>query len=160
MEPKIIFLDAMNLEGIAARTTNAREVSGEGEIPGLWEQFFRANVTSRIGQIKHPQRLYALYANYENGAEGTYTVLLGHETKPGEQTGEGLEAISIPAAKYAVFTTEKGPVDVVVTEAWKRIWAWSSAANVRRTFTGDFELYNAHDFDPGQAVVEIYIAIE
>ncbi|MEJ8547401.1 GyrI-like domain-containing protein [Brevibacillus borstelensis] len=160
MEPTIVFQEALYMKGIAARTTNEREVSGEGKIPGLWERFFATDVSGRAKAVKNPHLTYTLYTEYENGANGEYTVLIGHETEAGEQAEEGMEVILVPAGKYAVFTSERGPVGTVVTEAWKRIWEWSSTSLERRIFTGDFELYDARDFDPQDAVVRIYVAIE
>lgn len=160
MEPKFVSLDAMYLTGIATRTTNAEEMSEAGKIAGLWEQFFATGVTGRISDIKQPHYTYTLYAQYENGAQGEYTVLIGHEAHAADRTEEGLEAIAVPAAKYAVFTTERGPVGEVVTEAWQKIWAWSATAAERRTFTGDFERYDGRDFNPQDAVVQIFVAVE
>ncbi|MED1874376.1 GyrI-like domain-containing protein [Brevibacillus borstelensis] len=159
MEPTYVFQDALYIKGIAARTTNEREARGEGKIPGLWERFFTTDVSGRAKAVKNPHLTYTLYANYENGAAGEYTVLIGHESEAGEAE-EGMEVISVPAAKYAVFTSERGPVGAVVTEAWKRIWEWSATSQERRTLTGDFELYDARDFDPQNAVVRIYVAVE
>ncbi|HZG17841.1 MAG TPA: GyrI-like domain-containing protein [Candidatus Bathyarchaeia archaeon] len=160
MELITINRDGLSLIGISTRTTNQQEATGQGKIPALWGTFFSEQITEKIPEIVHPHWMYMLYSNYENGAEGEYTALIGHESEKKGDVPTGLIRIELPAAKYAVFTTRQGPVSEVVPEAWMQIWEWSAAGRLRRTFSGDFERYDSRGFDPQQAVVEIFIAVE
>ncbi|WP_134684349.1 GyrI-like domain-containing protein [Brevibacillus migulae] len=160
MELITINKDSLNLIGISARTTNQQESSGQGSIPALWGAFFSEQITGKIPEIVHPHWMYTLYSHYENGAAGEYTVLIGHESEKRDGIPAGLARVELPAAKYAVITTRQGPVSEVVPEAWMQIWEWSATGKLRRTFSGDFERYDARSFDPQQAVVEIFIAVE
>ncbi|MCQ6562011.1 GyrI-like domain-containing protein [Paenibacillus mendelii] len=156
-------VEAMKLCGLAARTTNAAEAGPGGLIPELWGAFYEKGVTAALSSSADPSVVYGLYAEYESDASGEYTVLLGHRLLENAESAElkemGLKVIELPAARYAVFTTERGPITQVVPEAWGRIWAYFAEGNGTRTFTGDFERYDERVTDPADAVVEIYIAI-
>ena len=60
--------------GLKARTNNADEVSGRGVIANLWGEFLKFNA-SRSSAAK--SEIYAAYYDYENGAQGEYSVLIG-----------------------------------------------------------------------------------
>ncbi|MNI95600.1 Bacterial transcription activator, effector binding domain [compost metagenome] len=86
-----------------------------------------------------------------------YTLLLGHEVSADEPQ-EGLQSKVLPASRYVVFRTEQGAMPQVVIEAWQKIWAWMEHTTDIRTYTGDYEVYDAK-YSPNDAIVEIYIAI-
>lgn len=66
-----------------------------------------------------PEYIYALYTDYESDASGAYTVVIGHEVA-GERylADSGIVSAAVPESKYMVFTTKKGPVFEVVSQAW------------------------------------------
>lgn len=156
---RIVELDAMKLAGIAARTTNANEMSGNGKLGPLWGQFWSEQIAARIPNSTDPGTIYSCYSDYENGAMGEYTTLIGAAIDRDAEVPGGLEVVEVPAAKYAVFTTERGPVTEVVARAWQSIWKWSLTSGEERTFTGDFERYDERSAHPEDAQVDIYIAI-
>jgi predicted transcriptional regulator YdeE len=146
--------------GVSARTTNQREKGPNGLLPGLWEQYFKANL-SRAEGIRNPEWIYALYTDYESDASGAYTVVIGHEkVDSAQESAISFETATIPSAKYMVFTTKKGPVYEVVQAVWGEIWAYFQGSSVKRTYSGDFELYDARNFNPAATTVDVYIAIE
>ncbi|GAA3412550.1 zinc ribbon domain-containing protein [Paenibacillus hodogayensis] len=154
----------IRLMGIAATTTNASELSGGGIISKLWARFgqeaIRDKLPARADAQQDQNLFYACYTNYENGALGEYTFLIGAEADASDEVPAGMQAVVVPPATYAVFTTAKGPMDRVVLEAWQAIWKWSAlAADMERTFTGDFELYDERSLNPQDAQVDIYIAV-
>lgn len=157
METSFASKSAMNLVGVSARTTNLRETGPDGAIPQLWNDFFAANL-SGIDGVSEPHLTYVLYTDYESDVNGVYTVLIGHAWAK-EAAPEGLAVEAVPQARYVVFKSERGPVARVVTEAWQRIWAWFETSSYERAYTGDFEVYDARGFDPGDAEVEIYVAV-
>ncbi|HSX37555.1 MAG TPA: effector binding domain-containing protein, partial [Chlamydiales bacterium] len=68
---------------------------------------------------------------------------------------EGLVGKTIPASKYAVFTT-KGAFPQGLIATWQEVWK----SNLSRSYTSDFELYRS-DFNPQKnPEVKVYIAIE
>ncbi|WP_068621147.1 GyrI-like domain-containing protein [Paenibacillus tuaregi] len=150
------------LSGVSVRTTNEREMGPDGYLPKLWETYFSSPLPGEAA-ARGDRKLYALYTDYESDASGAYTVLIGHEAlEAGDSVGEatGLEQASVPAAKYKVFTTAKGPVYQVVAQAWGEIWAYFGQSEEQRTYTGDLELYDTRNFNPEETVVQIYIAIK
>jgi len=159
----IVNLEPFQLVGIGERTTNAAEMSGQGKIGALWERFWSGDVQSALSgaALEGDSRIYGCYADYVDGAAGEYTILIGRRAEPSPELPEGLASVDVPAAKYAVFTTRRGPIGTVVLEAWQRIWRWaSSSAGPERAYTGDFELYDERSANPEDAVVDIYIAVK
>ncbi|USB33084.1 GyrI-like domain-containing protein [Paenibacillus sp. YPG26] len=150
----------LRLAGITCRTTNSQEAGPNGQIPGLWEAYFKEAIADRI-HTEQPHLIYALYTDYESDASGAYTLLIGHELNGSEAADlSGLEVAVVPASKYKVFTTNRGPVYEVVAEAWGRIWSYFRDAEEQRAYTGDYELYDARNMNPEDAVVQIYIAVK
>jgi len=162
---KDVQLGAFTVEGIGIRTTNAEEARPSGKLPGMWERYFQSEASNHV-EADEPHLLYALYTEYESDASGAYTVVLGHKlvsdsTVPKQQSSEQtFQRALVPEASYIVFETAKGLVSEVVPQAWGHIWSYFEQSAVKRAFTGDFELYDLRTFNPEQAVVRIYIAVE
>ncbi|PZM65313.1 effector binding domain-containing protein [Paenibacillus dendritiformis] len=157
---KIVERGEMTLAGISARTSNMREYTPEAVIPQMWERFWTEGLLARIPNAAEPGVIYGCYHDYENGAAGEYSMLIGTSVITDAALPEGFKAVTVPAAKYAVFTTARGPLAKVVTEAWAAIWKWSAASGMTRTFTGDFERYDERSANPDDAQVDIYIAVQ
>ncbi|MCR8659189.1 GyrI-like domain-containing protein [Paenibacillus endoradicis] len=157
---KIEEKDSIILAGISVITTNAEEVSGKGQLGALWTKFYTDDVSSLIAEKASDGAIYGCYTDYENGAEGRYRLLIGMRVQNIDNKPAGLDFVITPAAKYAVFTTSRGPIQEVVFQAWNAIWQWSETSSMKRTFTGDFEYYDERSADPANAQVDIYIAIE
>lgn len=159
MNTDTILKPEIRIAGTSVRTTNAAEAGPNGRLPKLWESYFRSGIASRTG-IDNPHLIYALYTDYESDATGAYTVLIGHELGEGAPSDE-LDRAVIPQSEYLVFSTKRGPVYEVVAQAWGDIWAFfkDSPSPLKRTYTGDFELYDAREFDPENAQIDIYIAV-
>lgn len=138
---KIVDIEEFQVVGIAARTNNAREMTADGVIPKLW--------------AAGPGTL-ALYTHYESDEHGDYTFVLGVKSGPAAAVPDGMTVKTVPAGRYAVFTSERGPVQKVVIETWQRIWSELSS----RSFVADFEIYDQRAADPGNAVVEIYVGVK
>ena len=104
--------------GLKTRTNNADEMSGRGVIANLWGEFLKFN-SSRSSAAK--SEIYAAYYDYENGAQGEYSVLIGtcskerhHKESHDEacksanqccknEHDETCEKLRIEAGDYAVF---------------------------------------------------------
>lgn len=158
----LVEADELKLVGIAATTSNKQEWSEEAKIGGLWERFWKEGVQQSIPNPEHSGKhsIYGCYIDYENGSEGDYKLLVGCRVTDIDSLPAGLEAKVLPASKYAVFTTKKGPATKVVVETWQEIWKWAATAKLQRTFTGDFELYDERSADTDNAQIDIYIAVK
>ena len=149
----------ITLTGVSVRTTNAEEMGPNGQLSKLWDTYFQSDMASQTG-INNPHLIYALYTDYESDASGAYTVVIGHEVGEDALADHNDNRTVIPESKYLVFTTNKGPVYEVVAQCWGVIWSYFKESEEARTFTGDFELYDAGNFDPTDAEVQIHIAIK
>lgn len=151
---------AITLTGVHVRTTNEEEAGPNRRLPQLWETYFQSQITSRTQTI-NAHLIYALYTDYESDATGAYTTLIGHEVAgDNTQDKDKFSIVQVPASKYLVFTTEKGPVYEVVAQAWGKIWAYFKESEEVRAYTGDYELYDTRNSDPAQTQIQIFIAIK
>jgi predicted transcriptional regulator YdeE len=152
--------DPILIAGIQIRTNNARELSSEGGIGRLWQRFFAegfdAQITNRTGSD-----LYAVYSNYASNEYGDYDFLIGVAVSSVEHLPAGVTFAAIATGKYAVVTTEQGPVAEVVPGTWKEIWNMSvEELGGKRAFITDYEIYGADATDPTNAEVDIYLGLE
>lgn len=116
--------ESFEICGLKARTNNADEMSGRGVIANLWGEFLKFNA-SRSSAEKN--EIYAAYYDYENGAHGEYSVLIGtcskerhHKESHDEacksakqccknEHDETCEKLRIEAGDYAVFDFANEP---------------------------------------------------
>jgi predicted transcriptional regulator YdeE len=146
--------------GIAARTSNAKEMSGEGVISDQWERVMAGGIIEQIPN-RADQNILAIYTDYESDASGEYTFIIGAKVTSTDSIPEGMVEKEVPEARYAVFTSEKGPVWKVVPEVWQKIWsAPASELGGERVFAADFEVYDERAADPQNAVVEVWVGIK
>jgi predicted transcriptional regulator YdeE len=145
--------------GVTARTNNAKEMSGNGKIGDVWETFLQPSLV-----VKIPHRigvdLVAVYTDYENDHTGHYTYLLGLPISSTEAQPENLTVKHVPAGRYAVFSSGRGPVAQVVQEVWQRIWSMSpEELGGTRAFRTDYEIYDQRSTDPENAQVDVYVGL-
>jgi len=145
--------------GIAARTSNAKEMSGEGVIGDQWERVMAGVMVEQIPN-RADQNIIAMYTDYESDANGEYTFIIGAIVTSVDSIPEGMVAKQVPEARYAVFTSEKGPVWKVVPEVWQNIWSTpASEMGGERAFIADVEVYDDRSADPQNAVAEVWVGI-
>ena len=116
-----------------------------------------------LGKIpnKVDSNILAVYTDYESDANGAYTFMLGARVSSTDSVPPGMVAKKIPAARYAVFTSEKGFVGKVLPQTWSHIWAVpKSAPEGNRAYRADFEVYDQRAADPQNAQVDIYVGIK
>jgi len=150
-------VEEFQVVGVAARTTNAREMTPEGAIPKLWIGAIDVRDKSLHSR---DAAIIALYTEYENDEHGAYTFVLGAKADPAWVIPDGLVLKTVPAGRYAVFTSERGPIRKMVVETWLRIWSELSSASNLRSYVADFEVYDQRAADPANAVVEIYVGVK
>lgn len=158
-QPTMIERESFQIVGISAQTSNANEITPQAKIPKLWSDFYQQEV---MGQIKNPVNnvIFGLYSDYETDVNGDYSITLGVEVAATDEITQGMVVKTIPAAKYLVFTSEKGSMPDIVIKAWQDIWAWFASSEIERAYTGDFESYDERCANPQEAQVDIYIAIK
>ena len=162
VHPKDLQLDAFNVVGIATRTNNTKEAGPDGTIPKLWQRLMQDHVLDSVPG-KLDQSIYAVYTDYASDANGDYTLVLGAkvQSSPEIVMPKGMVMKTVPVGRYAVFTSDRGPVAKVVVETWKQIWAYyESPANGQRAYRADFELYDERAADLASAQVDIYIGVK
>jgi predicted transcriptional regulator YdeE len=157
---KIVDQSGFLFIGIAARTNNAKEMSGEGVIADLWERVMAGGIIEQIPN-RTDSNILAMYTDYESDANGEYTFIIGAKVTSIDSIPEGMVTIQVPEARYAIFTSEQGTVWKVVPEVWQKIWSTSlSEMGSERAFLADFEIYDERAADPQNASVDVWVGIE
>ena len=160
MTPKIVEQTEFTVIGISIRTSNAKEMSGNGVIAQQWDRFMKEGLLSAIPN-KVDSNILAVYTDYESDENGAYTFMIGAKVSSADSVPPGMVAKKVPAGKYAVFISEKGFVGKVVPQTWSRIWAIPrSSLGGNRAYRADFELYDQRAADPHNAEVDIYVGIK
>ena len=159
MNPRASRQDEFSVVGISVRTTNAEQMTPERPIGKQWERLFKEGALATIPN-KADANIVALYTEYASDKDGAYTYVLGARVTKVENVPEGMVAKKVPAGRYAVFTSEKGPVQKVVVEMWQRVWATPKIAlGGDRAYTADYEVYDQRAQNPADSVVDLYIAV-
>ena len=159
MNPRAVQQDEFTVVGIAVRTSNAEQMTPERPIGKQWERLFKEGVLAAIPN-KADGNIVALYTEYASDKDGEYTYVLGGRVTKVESVPAGMVVKNVPAGRYAVFTSEKGPVQKVVVEMWQRVWATpKSALGGDRTYKADFEVYDQRAKNPADSVVDLYVSV-
>jgi predicted transcriptional regulator YdeE len=159
MNPKPVQQREFTIVGIAVRTSNAKQMTLERPIGRQWERLFKEGVLAAIPN-KADGNIVALYTEYASDKDGMYTYVLGVRVTKVESVPAGMVAKNVPAGRYALFTSEKGPVQKVVVDMWQRVWATpKSALGGDRAYKADFEVYDQRAQNPADSVVDLYIGI-
>lgn len=157
--PKIENQEAFMVVGIAARTNNAKEAGPDGVIGKQWARFFSEGVAAKIPN-RADGNIVAVYTDYASDVNGDYTFLLGVRVTKAESVPDGMVAKTVPAGRYAVFTSERGPVPQIDVDLWKKVWATpKSALGGERAYKADFELYDQRAQNRTDSVMEIHIGV-
>src|ERR1700722_7657194 len=122
MNPRVVQQDGFTVVGIAVRTSNAEQMTEARPIGKQWERLFKEGVLAAIPN-KSDGNIVAVYSEYASDKDGEYTYLLGARVMKAENVPAGMTVKNVPAGRYALFTSEKGPVQKVVVEMWQRVWA-------------------------------------
>lgn len=144
------FIEEKALNGLSVSTDNAAEMDPiKGLIPLLWQTFDNTVPVD----YRNGERVYGVYSNYESDHTGKFTVsaCFDGKTFPPEAN---LEQITIPAAKYLVFT-HQGEMPQIAIDAWTDVWHYfaDTKAEYQRVYSTDFEYY------PNGNIIEVHIAV-
>lgn len=151
---EVVQKSAMVIVGIECRTSNAPE-AGPYDIPQLWGRFYSEGVISQIPN-KISNEVIALYCDYEGDYTQPYSLVIGCPVSSSDITPDGMVVKTIPAGSYAVFRAV-GEYPASLIEAWGNIW---QQADLKRTYTSDYEFYGDKFTSGAPKEVEVFIAIE
>jgi predicted transcriptional regulator YdeE len=160
MEAKVVQQTGFTVIGISARTSNAKEMTADGVIGKMWGRLMQENLLSRIPN-KADKNIVAVYTDYASDQNGEYTYILGAKVDSDKDIPAGMVSKKLPAGKYAVFTSEKGPAQKVVPELWMKINSLpKSATGGDRIYGADFEIYDESATDPQNLQMDVYLGIK
>jgi predicted transcriptional regulator YdeE len=159
MNPRVVEQEGFTVVGLAVRTSNAEQMTAARPIGTLWERLFKEGVLAAIPN-RADANIVAVYSEYASDKDGEYTYLLGARVKRVAGVPAGMTVLKVPGGRYAVFTSERGPVAKVVVEMWRRVWETpKNALGGNRTYQADFEVYDQRAQNPAEAVVDLYVAV-
>jgi predicted transcriptional regulator YdeE len=160
MAPRIVEGKEFSIIGIEARTNNAKEMTNAGVIPKQWGKFFAEGILARIPNKVDPT-IYAVYTDYASDRDGDYTFVIGAKVSETSAIPEGMVAKRVPAGKYSVVTSARGPVENVVPQAWQQIYGLEDKSQLggSRAYKADFEVYDQRSRDPQDSQVDIHVGI-
>lgn len=154
MEYTIVELPESHIIGPTIRTGNEDPQCAE-KIGVLWQEFMETAGQNVPEPVVEPHSCYGLYYNYDF-TDMQYDMTVGCQSAA-KAAPEDMELITIPAGKYAKFST-KGNVVKAVIDAWNAIWAMEDLAAMR-AYTVDFEAYLPGE-DMDNAEIDLYIALK
>jgi predicted transcriptional regulator YdeE len=159
--PKIVQQQGFDVIGIAVRANNSKEMSGQGSIGAQWERFMKEGITGKIPN-RVGDTIYALYTGYAKDRNGDYDFVIGMRVSVDNAVPPGMILKHVPAGKYAVVTSDKGPGFQVVPAAWQRIWQMEDSAQLGglRSYATDYEVYDERARDPQAGQVDIFVGIQ
>jgi predicted transcriptional regulator YdeE len=157
--PRAVHQEEFTVMGISVRTSNAEQATPTAPIGKQWERLFKEGVLAAIPN-KADANIVAVYSDYASDKDGEYDYLLGARVTKVENVPEGLTVKNVPAGRYAVFTSERGPVQKVVVAMWQRVWATpKSALGGDRAYKADYEVYDQRAQNPADSVVDLYVSV-
>ncbi|MCX7748028.1 MAG: GyrI-like domain-containing protein [Clostridia bacterium] len=154
METKIVEKGEIKMIGIEIKTTN-KDWKCMKDIPLLWNMFISKELGKEITNKVHPGITLGVYTDYESNEMGVYSFLIGCQVSTFDHVPAGMVCKTISASKYCVLTA-KGKMPEKLGDAWKAVWN----SDLRRTYTGDFELYDERYDGTENSEVDLYIAIQ
>lgn len=150
---EVVTKPAILVIGIDCRTSNALE-AGPQDIPQLWGRFYNENIINRIPN-KVSNEVIALYCDYEGDHTMPYSVVIGCPVSSFDTIPEGMVAKTIPASTYTVFRAI-GEYPSSLIKTWGNIWEHQE---LKRTYTGDYELYGDKFVSGSPKELEVFIAV-
>ncbi len=140
--------------GLSVRTRNEDQHITK-DIENLWNTFMKQGALHKIPN-KLEDTLFGIYTDYENGATGKYTTIVGCKVSNLDTIPNGMIGITINNGNYSKFTAKGDVTKNAIPEAWEKIWH----TDLNRTFSADFEVYDQRAQDLTNAEVDIFIGVE
>ena len=115
-------------------------------------EFFAKNLHALIPN-KIDDDILGIYMDYEGDYTKPYNFVIGCRVSSFDDIPAGMVAKTIPASKYAIFTT-RGKHPESLMNAWNVIWT----SNLARSYTADFEVYGKRFYQESPEV-DVYISV-
>lgn len=148
--PEIKTRGAFRVMGIGARCS----FENNSAIPGLWQTF-----NAREGEVEDPVSWAAIGVCCDGDGKGNFRYVAGYEVGPKTARPKGMDDVTVPAGRYAVFTHSGHIGDFAKTV----YTIWNKAlpdAGLEPRMAPDFELYDQRfNADTGRGEVEIWIPV-
>jgi predicted transcriptional regulator YdeE len=138
--------------GITCRTSNESHRAPK-DIPALWHRFYNEKIASLIPN-KASDEIVSLYFDYEKDHTGPYTCLVGCPVTSLENIPASLVAKKLQESLFALYSV-KGEFPKVLIAAWQEIWQ----SDLKRSYSGDYELYGDNFFKGKPPEASIFIAL-
>lgn len=147
-------LGGFTVIGITTRTTN-KDGKATDDINALWQRFFEEAVGEAI-PAKDGEAIYAIYHDYEGGADAPYSLTIGCRVKSDDfALTEGLSSVFVETGDYAIFAAQ-GEQPKALLETWQSVWK----TDLNRTFKTDVEIYGPRFFEDGLHEILVCIGIK
>ena len=141
--PKIEDQDSFIVVGVTVRTNNTKEATGQGDIPGLWQNAIQNGTLETIPN-KTGDGMVVVYSDYASDNTGDYNYTLGYRVTSADKIPDGMVARTIHAGKYSVVASESGPPQEVIPALWQRIAQMTpQQLGGARAYQTDFETYGS-----------------
>ncbi len=151
--------EELMLIGIKGRTSNEKEMKGEGIIPPFWNRFYSEQIINKISNKSVSETIIAAYCDFETDDSGRYSFFIGVEVDSFDDIPEGLESLLVQKSKYLEISTQKGKLQEIGIQAWQTIWQ-NQTLREKRSFVADLEIYTGDAQDPENARFDIYLGIK
>ena len=162
MEKSSLTLNDRKLVGISVRTSLQNELNPvTAKITPTVGRYMMEDIPSKIRGRKNPGIIHCCYHEYEDEYRAGYTFFIGEEVETFTNQEKGLSNLLIPAGHYTKFTTESGPMPLVIIGAWQKIWMMGEDnLGGKRRYAVDFEIYDERAKDPQNTIVDIYLGLQ
>jgi predicted transcriptional regulator YdeE len=120
-----------------------------------WTRFYKEKIMDMIPN-KVSTNVFGLYCDYEK-YPSPYNFVIGCEVSSIMNIPHGMVAKIIPQSTYAVFHAS-GEFPKSIHNTWSEIHEANHKGNIKRAFTGDYELYTK-TFADADKPVDIFVSI-
>ena len=149
-----IQIESFDVIGIKVSTKN--DGSAGKDLPMLRGKFMGAELKEKIPN-KVDDTIYCLYTNYDGDHTQPYDAILGCKVSSIQDIPDGMISHTINSSKGAKFTAKGSLIKAeAVINTWYEIWE----ADLDRSFTTDFEVYDERSNNVANAEVDIYISLK
>jgi predicted transcriptional regulator YdeE len=80
--------------------------------------------------------------------------------KEGTAAPAGMATKALAGGRFAVLTSDRGPLPKVVPGVWQKAWKLEDEKKLQRTYKTDFEIYDRRSQDPQNAQVDLYVGMK
>jgi predicted transcriptional regulator YdeE len=138
----IVRMEAFTVMGREVRTSNARELSGQGAIGQLWSK-----MSPELGTP------VAVYSEYATDKDGEYSYMLGVEIGHDETVPLQFSRRDSEEGDYLCLQSEGPVTPQLVASLWRQIWTLEATGKLPRAYRTDFEIYRGNG-------VELYVGVK